>query len=110
MTDKEQIDEMARTLCGVKETQCENCDSFDCEFWIESSTLFAAGYRKAPDVAREIFEEIKIAAASKIPSNIRPIFKKDLRYGDGVRLGKSQALCEVLGLISGIEKKYTEDK
>lgn len=44
---EKQIEEMARTLCGEKEHSCKDCDSCDlCEFWVESSTLYNAGYRK----------------------------------------------------------------
>ena len=47
MSKEKQIEEMARTMCGEKEHTCEECDSSDmCEFWIEASVLYAAGYRK----------------------------------------------------------------
>ena len=47
MSKEKQIEEMARTLCGEKEHSCKECDSFDlCEFWLEASTLYNAGYRK----------------------------------------------------------------
>ena len=42
-----QIEEMARTLCGQYEKTCTKCNSFSfCEFWVESSVLIYAGYRK----------------------------------------------------------------
>lgn len=44
---EKQIEEMARTLCGERNNDCLECDSCDmCEFWIEASTLYNAGYRK----------------------------------------------------------------
>ena len=45
---REKIEEMARTLCGEKKTSCHECDPYHdtCEFWIEASILFNAGYRK----------------------------------------------------------------
>ena len=48
---REKIEEMARTLCGEKKTSCHECDPYHdtCEFWIEASILFNAGYRKIPD-------------------------------------------------------------
>lgn len=50
-----EIEDMAKTLCGQKEHSCAECDSCDlCEFWLEASILYANGYRKATDVAREI--------------------------------------------------------
>lgn len=42
-----QIEDMARTLCGEMENDCQKCDSCDmCEFLIETSVLYNAGYRK----------------------------------------------------------------
>lgn len=43
-----QIEEMAKTLCGEKENDCRKCYSCGgiCEFWMESSVLYNAGYRK----------------------------------------------------------------
>ena len=57
-----QIEEMAVEL-GVyacKKTPCKHCAvDYDC-IWLEQATrLYNAGYRKASDVAREIFEEIE---------------------------------------------------
>lgn len=47
ISKEKQIEEMARTLCGEKEKNCAECEScYRCEFWIESSTLHEAGYRK----------------------------------------------------------------
>lgn len=49
MTDKNrEIEEMAKTLCGEKENDCRKCYSCGgiCEFWMESSVLYNAGYRK----------------------------------------------------------------
>ena len=46
MSREKQIEEMARTMCGEKEHTCQECDSYGCEFWIESSVLYNAGYRK----------------------------------------------------------------
>ena len=44
---REQIEEMARTVCGEKENTCKECNSGKtCEFWIEASILYSAGYRK----------------------------------------------------------------
>lgn len=46
--------------------------------------------------------------ASKIPHHIRPIFKDDRNFEDGFREGKTDALIEVLVLITELKKKYTE--
>ena len=43
---EKQIEEMARTLCGVEQScaECESC--YRCEFWHECIVLHKAGYRK----------------------------------------------------------------
>ena len=47
MSEEKQIEEMARALCGEREHTCEECDSCNnCEFWIEATVLYNAGYRK----------------------------------------------------------------
>ena len=61
-------------------------------------------------IAREIFEEVEKSVHSKIPKQIHPIFKNDRDFGDGFRDGKTDALIEVLVLISELKKKYTEGK
>ena len=60
------------------------------------------------EVAREIFEELTKSVISKLPMNIRLIFKDDRNYDDGFRNGKGDALIEVLVLIDDLKKKYTE--
>ena len=60
MTDRdEQIEEMARVWCPFPERDtCDGCDK-GCFEISKSEMLHDAGYRKASDVAREIFEEIE---------------------------------------------------
>ena len=65
--------------------------------------------RQKTDVAREIFEEIYKSVASKIPMEIRPIFKDDGDFDGGFINGKRDALLDVLVLIAELKKKYTED-
>ena len=69
--------------------------------------FFIAGYRKQSDVAREVFEEIEKEVASKIPMKIQPIFKDDRDFEGGFINGKTDALLDVLVLISKLKKKYT---
>ncbi len=47
MSREKQIEEMARTLCGA-DRECRECYvcGGNCEFWIEASVLYNAGYRK----------------------------------------------------------------
>jgi hypothetical protein len=59
-----QIEEMALALseggCG-KECDCIQGDKFNCHLLYSASVLYNAGYRKASDVAREIFELVECA-------------------------------------------------
>lgn len=43
---KEQIEEMAHCLCGQKDTCAECAADYRCEFSIECTILYNAGYRK----------------------------------------------------------------
>ena len=59
MTENEQIQEMARGMCDRcrPKTHCRHdniCDAVQ----EEAEELYNTGYRKASEVAREIFEEI----------------------------------------------------
>lgn len=62
------------------------------------------------EVAREIFEELYKSVASKIPMEIRPIFKEDMDFDVGFINGKRDALLDVLVLLAELKKKYTERK
>lgn len=47
MTMNEQIEKMAKTLCGEQECGCDDCNSCEgCIYWTEASELYAKGYRK----------------------------------------------------------------
>lgn len=61
------------------------------------------------EVAWEIFEAIYKSVASKIPMEIRPIFKDDRDFDAGFINGKRDALLDVLVLVAELKKKYTED-
>lgn len=61
------------------------------------------------EVAREIFGEIYKSVASKIPMEIRPIFKDDRDFDVGFINGRRDALLDVLVLIAELKKKYTEE-
>ena len=73
-----------------------------------AEAVYNAGYRKQSEVAMEIFEEIEIKVASKIPMKIQPIFKDDRDFEGGFMNGKTDALLDVLVLIAQLKKKYTE--
>jgi hypothetical protein len=70
-------------------------------------------FKPTADVApksevEKIFEEIYRSVASKIPMEIRPIFKDDMDFDAGFINGKRDALLDVLVLITELKKKYTE--
>ncbi len=55
---EKQIEEMARSFCGLSATlKCSEC-SYECFQKEYARKAFEAGYRKASDVAREIFSII----------------------------------------------------
>ena len=73
MSRDKQIEEMENVLYGLNEKFSEYCggkscadcefDKYErCSFRYKAETLYNAGYRKASDVAREIFEEIAKAS------------------------------------------------
>ena len=60
MHEDKQIGEMTKDICEIqnKGMKCDICDTgCDCRMFAEA--LYNAGYRKASEVAREIFEEIE---------------------------------------------------
>ena len=58
-----QIEEMAKDLCdhyGSSGCDSDNCEGYRyCNVWHDCSTLIEKGYRKASEVAEEIFAEIE---------------------------------------------------
>ena len=76
MSRDKQIEEMALALseggCG-KECDCIQGDKFNCHLLYSASVLYNAGYRKASDVAREIFEELE-AMPKDQPSYVLYVF------------------------------------
>lgn len=55
---EKQIEEMAKNVCHLDRT-CDECmTSFECKAMMYAKRFYAAGYRKASEVAGEIFEEV----------------------------------------------------
>ena len=71
MNKDKQIEEMARDICHLFKT-CEECQSVspiikdNCKAMVYAKRAVDAGYRKASDVAREIFEEIETSLHYKL--------------------------------------------
>lgn len=60
MNKEKQIEEMAKDFCAVG-IPCEECHLYKnrCHAKKYATRAYTAGYRKASEVAREIFEEIE---------------------------------------------------
>ena len=60
MTKEKQIEEIAKNICGMK-NGCVGCmfNKSNCYERKDAEAIYNAGYRKASEVAREIFEEIE---------------------------------------------------
>ena len=69
MSRDKQIEEMAKILGDVEDRKCHHISCFDCPYGeendtyctekVQASCLIEAGYRKASDVVREIFADLK---------------------------------------------------
>lgn len=84
MSEDKQIYEMAKNVCHLDRT-CDECmTSFECKAMMYAKRFYNAGFRKASEVAREIFG----------------MLREDLRgFVDGDYLER---------LLAIYEKKYTE--
>jgi hypothetical protein len=109
MSREKQIEEMAKDIlkCGCVGTclECEyatlaedDCACIDVKI---AEGLYNAGYRKASDVAEEIFAEIEHTARAAI---ILLKFEKD----EKLRNTKTECYEDLLGYIAELKKKYTE--
>lgn len=60
----EEIEEMTEVLCAIecKGMKCDSCDHYGCEYSSLAEALYNVGYRRASDVAREIFAELETKA------------------------------------------------
>ena len=98
MKDKKPyIEEMAKAVCHLDRT-CDECmTSFECKAMMYAKRFYEAGYRKASEVAREIFEEIEEEL-----SGLMNEYHKSQRFSDYDVI--RYARC----LIAELKKKYTE--
>ena len=96
--EEKQIEEMAKDMCeyyyeGTCYQDKKTCDC-KCDIFTDAQYLYAKGYRKASDVAREIFEEINSSLVyieeqlDEVPDCLVSV-KEDIEY---------------------LEKKYAEGK
>ena len=100
MDKEKQIDEML-------EAMNESCGS--CFGPGEAECIYNAGYRKASEVAREIFEEIEREINDALQSNYKvlPLIEQSEALWNREN-GKIDALRGIEGYIAELKKKYTE--
>ena len=94
MNRDKQIEEMAIVLTDGGCKSCDGCsynDRFNCLPIYSAELLYNAGYRKASDVAREIFEEID-----------RMIYK--------VLNDRHYIMGDMCWEVAELKKKYTESE
>lgn len=58
-TEQQQIEEMAKNMCGnnFSRDDCKHCRLWD-SCYNEAKNLYAAGYRKQSDVAKDIIKRL----------------------------------------------------
>jgi hypothetical protein len=70
MNRDKQIDEMAKVMCFQADScTVKSCVQVNCEKTWLAENLYNAGYRKASEVAREIFEEIEKITMHNVTSS-----------------------------------------
>ena len=108
MRDK-QIEEMARAIeqARIKATDTTNSMNYGFGGWY-AKELYAAGYRKSTDLAREIFEEIE-ARLRQLADESKMLRDKEISLGEKTQLnGEWIGVRLALRDIAELKKKYTE--
>ena len=114
MSRDKQIEEMAFDLCCIDrckhlpQAECNNTTCAHCE----AEALYTAGYRKASDVAREIFEEIDnllLFTRGVIDETLDRNVREENYIGANL-MSNNRSLVETLRVaIACRKKKFTED-
>ena len=115
-----QIDEMCEVLRQNYES-CKTCRWYEaglcldnCELsednQIVCEALFNAGYRKATDVAEEIFEVIEDKLTDKIQYWMEKAEGIKGQYEAGYLYERISTIEDLLNLLGEIKDKYTEEK
>lgn len=110
MSKEKQIEGMAKILCGMK-NGCDGCmwDKVHCNERNYAEEIYNAGYRKATEVAEEIFSEIEAEIDAALTSNYNFIQQHELLDALWSRVnGKIDALRGIDGFLAELRKKYTE--
>ena len=110
LNKEKQIEEMAKDMCeyyyeGTCYQDKKPCDC-KCDIFTDAQYLYAKGYRKASDVAEEIFAEIE----EEIRSSVEVITTiKDEEEG-GWYDGELNMLGMFGNFLAELKKKYTQEK
>jgi hypothetical protein len=103
MRDK-QIEEIVRAYEEARYKAIETLGSMNEGVGVWYATAFyKAGYRKASDVAREIFEEFRNAMRAEIARN-EELFAED---EDDFYEGRNDAFRTAINCLAELKKKYT---
>ena len=119
MSGEKQIEEIKKVLnecCNRYDAQGNHIGNkcYECEEWSdnnycccsyntkEATALYNAGYRKASEVARKIFEDIERTTRAAL---ILLKFQRD----EDIRTIKIECYADILGYIAELKKKYTEE-
>jgi hypothetical protein len=111
MSRDKQIEKMAKVLCGdygeckkctLSNPECEN----PCMIREDCEMLYNQGYRKASDVAREIFEEIERFLYMHFRFCKEEIGNDDTEYVKG----RLELNTQIQNLIAELKKKYESEK
>lgn len=105
LNKEKQIEEMAKDMCeyyyeGTCYQDKKPCDC-KCECFTDAQYLYAKGYRKASDVAEDIFSDIESILFSLMYLDFDG--KYHLRKMNGDRVTK------IFERYANIKKKYTEE-
>lgn len=105
---KKQIEEMAWDLCDIPMhpsiKSCEQCGNKRCHAMYYAKRAYNASYRKASDVAREIFAEME--------KTIRGVLILiPFGYKDNLKTVECKKECyqDFLGYIAELKKKYESE-
>ena len=109
MDKEKQIEEMARDIKAAHDEQKYITSNKSIKAIAEH--LYNAGYRKASDVAREIFEEIEREINDALQSNYKvlPLIEQSEALWNREN-GKIDALRGIEGYIAELKNKYTESE
>lgn len=107
-----EIEEMAKDFCAVG-MPCEECHLYKnrCHAKKYATRAYNAGYRKASDVAEEIFAEIEQELLSAIDNNLQRMAEQE-EANEIWRMcvAKKNTLCGIYDFIAELKKKYAEEE